>query len=448
MLSHHQQFNAAHYLLHRHLPEGGVAGRRPGADAGRRPRADLRRGGRGGREGRGRPPRARRPSRAARAHVLLGRGRAVHRDPRGDADRRGRRAGLDDAARAGAREARRRLARDGAAVLAGVRRGDARGRGARGLARPHRRRRHHRRRPGGRPRPARRLPRPHPRLDRPRRRGLRARRRPVPHLGRVARPLALHQRHHRHAEGGDAPARRHPHRLRDLRRAGPRHPPRRRLLLGGQALLRLRHRELDVLPDGGRRLGGALARPALPGGDRRGARRAPGHAVLRQPLGLRPAARQRPSRRCLRGACAAGSARGRPCRPGWSSGCATASASRCSTASAPPRRCTSTCRTGPARSRPGPPGCPCPATRWRSATTTARSSPTGRRARSTLRADSLCTGYWCRTDVNRRVFEGEWMRTGDTYVRNPDGTYRAWAAPTTSSRSAASGSRRWRSRSG
>ncbi|MCD2186017.1 benzoate-CoA ligase family protein [Actinomycetospora soli] len=40
-----------------------------------------------------------------------------------------------------------------------------------------------------------------------------------------------------------------------------------------------------------------------------------------------------------------------------------------------------------------------------------------------LRADSLCTGYWCRTDVNRRVFEGEWMRTGDTYVRNPDGTY-------------------------
>jgi benzoate-CoA ligase family protein len=40
-----------------------------------------------------------------------------------------------------------------------------------------------------------------------------------------------------------------------------------------------------------------------------------------------------------------------------------------------------------------------------------------------LRADSLCIGYWCRTDVNRRVFEGEWMRTGDTYVRNPDGTY-------------------------
>ena len=40
-----------------------------------------------------------------------------------------------------------------------------------------------------------------------------------------------------------------------------------------------------------------------------------------------------------------------------------------------------------------------------------------------VRGDSMCTGYWCRTDVNRRVFEGEWMRTGDTYVRDPAGTY-------------------------
>jgi len=40
-----------------------------------------------------------------------------------------------------------------------------------------------------------------------------------------------------------------------------------------------------------------------------------------------------------------------------------------------------------------------------------------------VRGDSMCTGYWCRTAVNRRVFEGEWMRTGDTYVRNADGTY-------------------------
>jgi benzoate-CoA ligase family protein len=37
--------------------------------------------------------------------------------------------------------------------------------------------------------------------------------------------------------------------------------------------------------------------------------------------------------------------------------------------------------------------------------------------------DSICTGYWCRTEVNRAVFQGEWMRTGDQYVRNDDGSY-------------------------
>ncbi|MHA6796382.1 benzoate-CoA ligase family protein [Pseudonocardia bannensis] len=40
-----------------------------------------------------------------------------------------------------------------------------------------------------------------------------------------------------------------------------------------------------------------------------------------------------------------------------------------------------------------------------------------------ISGDSICTGYWCRTDVNRAVFHGEWMRTGDQYVRNDDGTY-------------------------
>lgn len=37
--------------------------------------------------------------------------------------------------------------------------------------------------------------------------------------------------------------------------------------------------------------------------------------------------------------------------------------------------------------------------------------------------ESLCTGYWCRTPVNRTVFQGEWMRTGDQYVRGADGSY-------------------------
>jgi benzoate-CoA ligase len=37
--------------------------------------------------------------------------------------------------------------------------------------------------------------------------------------------------------------------------------------------------------------------------------------------------------------------------------------------------------------------------------------------------ESICTGYWCRTAVNRMVFQGEWMRTGDQYVRNDDGSF-------------------------
>jgi benzoate-CoA ligase family protein len=38
--------------------------------------------------------------------------------------------------------------------------------------------------------------------------------------------------------------------------------------------------------------------------------------------------------------------------------------------------------------------------------------------------ESICTGYWCRTAVNRAVFQGRWMRTGDQYVRGDDGSYR------------------------
>ena len=64
------------------------------------------------------------------------------------------------------------------------------------------------------------------------------------HRRRRLGAVALHLRHHRAAQGGDAPARQHPARLRDLRRAGARHPPRRPVLLGREAVLRLRHRQL------------------------------------------------------------------------------------------------------------------------------------------------------------------------------------------------------------
>jgi benzoate-CoA ligase family protein len=40
-----------------------------------------------------------------------------------------------------------------------------------------------------------------------------------------------------------------------------------------------------------------------------------------------------------------------------------------------------------------------------------------------VRGASLASGYWCRTDATRAVFQGEWLRTGDTYTRSADGYY-------------------------
>jgi benzoate-CoA ligase family protein len=41
-----------------------------------------------------------------------------------------------------------------------------------------------------------------------------------------------------------------------------------------------------------------------------------------------------------------------------------------------------------------------------------------------VRGASAATGYWARYDASRLVFQGEWLRTGDTYVRDADGYYR------------------------
>jgi benzoate-CoA ligase family protein len=39
------------------------------------------------------------------------------------------------------------------------------------------------------------------------------------------------------------------------------------------------------------------------------------------------------------------------------------------------------------------------------------------------RGASTATGYWARYDASRLVYQGEWLRTGDTYVRDADGYY-------------------------
>ncbi|HEV7977981.1 benzoate-CoA ligase family protein [Amycolatopsis sp.] len=48
---------------------------------------------------------------------------------------------------------------------------------------------------------------------------------------------------------------------------------------------------------------------------------------------------------------------------------------------------------------------------------------TGKPGELYVRGESAATGYWCRADVSRSVFLGDWIRTGDTYVRNADATF-------------------------
>jgi benzoate-CoA ligase family protein len=47
----------------------------------------------------------------------------------------------------------------------------------------------------------------------------------------------------------------------------------------------------------------------------------------------------------------------------------------------------------------------------------------GRPATLFVRGESAATGYWSRYEASRLVFQGEWLRTGDTYVRDADGYY-------------------------
>jgi acyl-coenzyme A synthetase/AMP-(fatty) acid ligase len=40
-----------------------------------------------------------------------------------------------------------------------------------------------------------------------------------------------------------------------------------------------------------------------------------------------------------------------------------------------------------------------------------------------VRGASMATGYWARYAASQQVFQGEWLRTGDTYVEDADGYY-------------------------
>ena len=69
------------------------------------------------------------------------------------------------------------------------------------------------------------------------------------------------------------------------------------------------------------------------------------------------------------------------------------------------------------------PASPSPATTCGSSTTTGATVRAGTPGTLLVRGESAATGYWSRYDASRQVFQGEWLRTGDTYVQDADGYY-------------------------
>ena len=55
---------------------------------------------------------------------------------------------------------------------------------------------------------------------------------------------------------------------------------------------------------------------------------------------------------------------------------------------------------------------------------TGHDRPDGESGELLVRGPSSADGYWNQRTKSRHTFRGEWTHTGDTYVREPDGTYR------------------------
>jgi benzoate-CoA ligase len=79
----------------------------------------------------------------------------------------------------------------------------------------------------------------------------------------------------------------------------------------------------------------------------------------------------------------------------------------------------------PGAVRPGSTGTPVPGYRvqLRDESTGAVINAPGAVGALYVSGDSVASGYWCRAETTRRAFQGEWLRTGDSYARNEDGSY-------------------------
>jgi benzoate-CoA ligase family protein len=77
----------------------------------------------------------------------------------------------------------------------------------------------------------------------------------------------------------------------------------------------------------------------------------------------------------------------------------------------------------PGQVRPGTTGVPVPGYDLRVVDDAGADVTPGDPGHLMVRGDSIATGYWCRTETTRRVFQGEWLRTGDTYLTDQDGYF-------------------------
>ncbi len=71
--------------------------------------------------------------------------------------------------------------------------------------------------------------------------------------------------------------------------------------------------------------------------------------------------------------------------------------------------------------RPGTSGLPVPGYEARIVDDGGNDLPDGESGQLLVRGESAATGYWCRSDTTRATFLGDWVRTGDLYVRSDDG---------------------------
>jgi len=73
--------------------------------------------------------------------------------------------------------------------------------------------------------------------------------------------------------------------------------------------------------------------------------------------------------------------------------------------------------------RPGTTGLPVPGYDVEVRSAEGRLTEAGEPGALHVRGESIALGYWQRADASRQVFQGEWLSTGDTYVRDADGYY-------------------------